>query len=308
MLGKNMFLRFDGILYENMSFELWRGWETSRIARRQPVGDGPYLLELLDADNSILIQVRPRVDFRDACFQSASTMRVARVTAYIPYHLATRRLVFRRDEYVIYDTPVAKDPPHVEIDNVIHHGKSVSVSWKASHSENIPLTFNIFCKIDQERRFVMLARDLDEYEAKLSLEKVPGGEGRLILLATDGLRSSYDISDAFQVTHKSPEIWITSPREGAAFPPDQPFSLIGQAVDILGSKLPEEGLVWEVDGRTLQQGTGITPAIGLKPCNHEASLSLQSSDGVIARSTVTFTITEYNEAQLRYRQVMGLDS
>jgi hypothetical protein len=153
-----------------------------------------------------------------------------------------------------------------------------------------------------------LARELDGYEAKLSLEEVPGGRGQLIVLATDGLRSSFAISDPFKIEDKPPEIWITSPRDGTVFPPDQPLSLIGQAVDILGSKLPEDGLVWEVDGRTIQQGTGIAPAVGLKPGYHETSLSFRYGDDVAARSTVKFSIAEYNEAQLRYRQVMGLDS
>ena len=291
-----------------MEFDSLRGWETSRIVHRPPEGEGAYFLELLDADDSVLIQVKPHVDFRDVCFQSTKTMRATRVIAYIPYHPAAQRLVFRRDEYIIHDTTVAKEPPLVEFDNVVHYGQSVSLRWKASHSENIPLTFNIFCTVDHGEHLLMLARDLDGSEAKLSLEEVPGGRGQLIVLATDGLRSSFAISDPFKIEDKPPEIWITSPRDGTVFPPDQPLSLIGQAVDVQGKKLPEDGLVWEVDGRAIQQGTGIAPAIGLKPGNHEASLSLRYGEDVTARSTVTFTIAEYNEAQLRYRQVMGLDS
>jgi hypothetical protein len=51
-----------------------------------------------------------------------------------------------------------------------------------------------------------LARELDGYEAKLSLEEVPGGRGQLIVLATDGLRSSFAISDPFKIEDKPPEI------------------------------------------------------------------------------------------------------
>ena len=102
------YLRFDGVLYEDMDFEPNRGWETHRIFSRPENGDGTYQIELLDEDGRVLIPISPAVDFQDGCFHAFSTMRSVRVTAYLPYHPAARRLVFRRDDYIIYEAPVAK--------------------------------------------------------------------------------------------------------------------------------------------------------------------------------------------------------
>ena len=120
---------------------------------------------------------------------------------------------------------------------------------------------------------MLLARDLDGYEAEISLDQVPGGEGQLAVLATDGLRSKFAMSEVFAVESKPPTLWISTPVEGIVFPPDQPISLIGQAVDVRATKIPSEELVWSVDGHPVQTEDGIAPVIGLAPGSHEATVN-----------------------------------
>jgi hypothetical protein len=308
MRDDKVFLRFDGLLSEDMDFEPRRGWETKRIARRPPEGDGTFLIELLDSDGRALIQVKPLVEFYDGCYQESLTMRAAQVIAYIPYHPSAHRLLFRRDTYAIYEARVAKEPPQVLLNSFSTDGKSVSLSWEASHPEGFALMFDVMCAVDEGEAIIPLARELHEQAATLSLEQVPGGSGRLYVFAGDGLRSSIAMSESFDIENKPPQIWITSPLNGATYPPDQPISLIGHAVDILGNKLPEDELIWKIDSRTIQKGSAIAPAIGLKPGYHVASLSLQNGGDVATASTVNFSIAEYNDAQLRYRKLMRTES
>ena len=309
MRRDRIFLRFDGILSEDMEFEPRRGWETNRIARRPPEGDGEFLLELLDKHGETLIRVSPRVDFdaESGMTPENETMKATRVTSYVPYHPSARLLVFRRDTYTIYETPITKTPPQVQVGEASIKGHSVSLNWEAVHRSKNPLTYNIVCVVDEGKRYVMLARDLEESEAELSLNNVPGGEGRLGVLATDGVRSSFAVTKPFKVETKPPNISISWPIDGSTVPPDQPVTLTGRAADVTGKTLPEDGLVWDVDGTIARTGNGTALAASLRPGQHEATLSLQENGNVVADKTVTFTVNDYNDAQLRHRDVMGFD-
>lgn len=305
MIENKTLLCFEGILRENLVFEPGRGMETTRIPGRPAEGRGPYAIELRNEEGRTIVQVMPLVDFEDACFTTTSTMRATWVMAYIPYHPDARHLVFRRDDYVIYETPVATQRPRVEIDVIESDRESVSIRWRAEHSEDLPLTFNVFCIVDG--RVVMLAQDLENYEGKFKLDRVPGGECRVAVMVSDGLRSAHVVSELFPVVDKPAELWITSPKEGAIYPPDQPINLIGHAVDVLGMKQPEKGLAWEVDDRIVQEDTNIAPAVGLTPGAHVATLSWRSERYQTVRASVRFSIAEHNKAQLRYRELMGID-
>jgi hypothetical protein len=305
MIENKTLLCFEGVLQENLVFEPGRGMETTRIPSRPAEGHGPYAIELRNEEGKTIVQITPPVDFDDACFTTTPTMRATWVMAYIPYHPDARQLVFRRDDYVIYETPVATQRPRVEIDVIEFDRESVSIQWRAEHSEDLPLTFNVFCIVDG--RVVMLAQDLENYKGKFELDRVPGGDCRVAVVVTDGLRSSHAVSDSFTIAEKQPDLWIISPREGAVYPPDQPINLIGQAVDLLSIKQPEKGLVWEIDDTIVRQDTSIAPAIGLTPGAHVATLSWQSESYKTVRASVKFSIADYNEAQLRYRELMGLN-
>jgi hypothetical protein len=305
MMKSQSFLCFDGILQENLIFEPGRGMETTRIPSRPAEGHGPYAIDLLDADDKTIVQVLPQVDFNDVCFAATPTMRATWVLAYVPYHPDARQLVFRRDDYVIYTAPVATQKPRIKIDSIKSDRESVSIKWLAEHSEDFPLTFNVFCIVDG--RVVMLGQDLEDTEGTFKLDRAPGGDARLGVVATDGLRSSQAISDAFAIADKPPELWILSPKEGAVYPPGQPISLIGQAVDILSVKLPEAGLVWTVDDTIVHKDTGIAPAIGLTPGEHTVTLSWESGRYKTVEASVRFSIADYNESQLRHLELMGLE-
>lgn len=301
------YIRFDGILREDLAFEFRPGWETTRVFRRPDRGDGEFVLELLDAEDDTLTRVSPAVDFRTGCLtEENDTLGADRVVAYVPYHPAARRLLFRRGDTVIFEASVAPEPPTVRLDRVERTGEDeLTMAWSAESAGERDLTFNVVCVLGGERYFP-LARGLSEQEATLDLSDVPGGRSvRAAVLATDGIRSSFVASDPFETREKQPTARINSPADGAVLPPDQPVSLVGLAVDVAGAPLPSKGLVWEVDGGTVAEGARAATAEGLEPGEHRITLTYEGDRKQDVSVSVAIRIAERNERQERHRRIVS---
>jgi hypothetical protein len=155
------YIRFDGILREDLEFDFRPGWETSRVFRQPEEGTGEYVLELLDEQDEVLTRVFPNVDFRSGCMtEHNETMAATRVLAYVPYHPDARRLAFRRGERVVFEASVAKEAPSVELNGVERTDEQeLHLEWAAEPGGDRGLTFNVVYELDGDRYFP-LARGL----------------------------------------------------------------------------------------------------------------------------------------------------
>jgi hypothetical protein len=144
------------------------------------------------------------------------------------------------------------------------------VEWEAAHGA--PLTFDLVFS-DPQRRAFPVARNLTANRYELDTRHLPGGgECRVALLATDGIRSDTARSAPFVLPARSPTLVILAPADGEEIMADQPFSLIGRALDAGGQSLPEAGLVWSVDGHVIARGTMLSLAHPLAPGRHVVEL------------------------------------
>mgnify|MGYP006287413343 CR=1 FL=1 len=300
------YIRFDGILQEDLEFDFRPGWETARVFRQPDEGTGEFVLELRDEEDEVLTRVSPDVDFRSGCMtEENETMAATRVLAYVPYHRDARRLVFRREDAVIFEASVAPEAPSVELNAVeLTDEQELHLEWSAEPGGDRELTYNVVYQLDGERYFP-LARGLSQTEVDLDLSNVPGGgTARVAVLATDGIRSSFAASEPFEAEGKPPRAWIQRPTDGATLPPDQPVSLIGQALDVAGASLPPDGLVWEVDGDVVAEGSRLAVADDLQPGEHEITLTYRAGKEARVSETITVRISARNEEQERHRQLM----
>jgi hypothetical protein len=298
------FLRFTGLLWENMVFERAPGWETDTIERRPGEGDGEYLLQLLDGNGEELVRVAPDVDFYRKTTIGPAEMLWADIVAYIPLHPDTRELVFRRGDRVLHREGVAREPPRIEVGEVRRVGEGrIEVSWRAEQSEGAPLSFDLLYVLGRQRAFYV-ARGVRETSYVVDLAPYPGGsEAQIAVLASDGTRSDFAMSNPFEVEDKPPQVWIHRPAPEETLPADQPVSLAGQATDVAGATLSSEHLVWEVDGTEVDRGTDLAMATGLQPGRHEVILRYADPAGPPAEQRSTFTIAERSEMQEQFLQL-----
>jgi hypothetical protein len=293
------FLRIDGFLWQNMVFEQTLGWETTTADVLPEVHDRTYRLELMDERGRVLVSVPVDVRFRDREIGlqdeeptlAGRSVAYATVHAYVPLHPEGRQLVLCRDDVVIHRVDVAPAPPRVAIRESEAAGEDAwRVSWEADHSS--PLTFDV-SYIYGPGAVLTLARGLAEREFVADLSSCPGGdEASLAVLAADGTRSAFALTAPFRVRDKPPVIWIQAPSEEHALPPDQPVSLVGQAVDLAGATLPVERLVWRIDGNDVESGASVAMATGLEPGPHVVELAYEDGSGAQAR--VEITVAERN--------------
>jgi hypothetical protein len=304
MTEPHMFLRFAGLLWEDMTFEREAGWETERIADRPKEGSGEYSLELLDADGRALVEVRPPVDFDRATTYPQSGIRNTRVVAYIPFDTGGRELVFRRGDRVIDRREVAAEPPGIRITELKRDDKDrVRIRWQAEQRSQNRLTYRVVYLVDDKRAF-SLASGLEKTDFEADLSGLPGSKvGRLSVLATDGVRSAFAVSEPFPVSDKDPRISIQSPQPRQLLQADQPVSLNGQATDVAGASLAHDDLIWLVDGETVAKGTPLAIATGLEPGKHVVTLQYRPGKRVLAEESVEFEVAKRSPEQEAFRKL-----
>ncbi len=304
----HVFLRFAGRLWEDMTFEREAGWETERIADRPKEGSGEYVLELVDQESRPRVAVHPHVDFDRATSYPATGMRNTRVVAYIPFDRGGAELVFRRGGRVIDRRDVAPEPPEIAITELEPRGKDrVRIRWRAERRSEQPLTYRVVYLVDDSRAF-SLASGLENPSYTADLSGLPGSRtGRLSVLATDGVRSSFAVSEPFPVSQKGPQISIHSPTAGQVVPADQPVNLNGQATDVAGASLPQDGLIWLVDGKVVHKGTPLALATDLEPGEHTVSLRYRPGKRIEAEASVGIEVAKRSPEQEAFREAMATD-
>lgn len=304
MKNAEHFIRFDGRLWENMTFKHRSGWETKTIAKRPQEGDGSFQLELRDKANKVLVSVSPIVDFHNVCRERTGELLSTRVVAYIPSHPNAQEMVFRRGDLVIYREKISNLPPEIEIKSLEKSkGNEIQITWSAKHPEDKKLTFNVMYITDDGRTF-SLARHLTSNDYIVDLNQLVGsGYGRFSILATDGIRSAFAMSDDIEVPFKPPVINVKSPKDGVTLPTDQPVSLSGFASDVGGLRLPDSGLVWYVNGDKVSEGQWLSMVEGLEPGKHRVEIHYVMNGKVVADKRINFRIAKRGKKQQQYLEI-----
>lgn len=288
-------IRFSGTLTETMDFALSWGWETRRVLDNPGRGDGRYRLDVLAASGDALSSFSPRVDFR-----REGDLAVANVVAYVPLPPGAVEIVFMRvepSERLLARAPLAAQPPRVAITTQEVGERSVRLAWAADHEQ--PLRYTVMYLRDDGPPLT-LAFAVEDQRITVPLADLPGSPaGRLAVLASDGLRSAVVESEPFAVPETPPTVVVMQPREDAGHPPDNPLSLLGMAHDPGGFELPDEGLVWSVDGREVGRGSRVAASAALEPGLHEVELRYAGSDSVARLAVRVAERTEDDEALRR---------
>jgi hypothetical protein len=281
MSDRRRFMRVCGRLWENMQFEPEPGWETETVHRR-PTPDQTYQLVLRDEQRRVLVSVSPGLE-RQGCRMAAEPMRYDRLLGYVPMHPDAATLELGRGDHVIYSATLASSPPTVRIISLeMPDDDTVRVVWEAEHVR--PLTFEV-AFVDGRGRALPVARRVEQTGLDIDTTQLPGGgECRVGILATDGLRSAHVLSEPFSVAHQPPRLGIVRPADGETIEPDQPMTLIGYALDAGGGALPTEAYRWLVDGQEVARSTRLALGPALAPGEYRVTLALEGYAAAVEAS------------------------
>ena len=298
------FLRFTGRLTETMEFTPTMGWETPIILRpKDEEGDGTVVVELR-AGGDVLTSVPVVADFERACGFRPHGVRTASIVAHVPLVKGGDELVLRVNGRIVHRRAVAAEPPTVEITGLDRTGDKIALEWRAESTDGQPLQYRVVYVADAEH-VTVLAHSTNRRSLVVNLAGLPGAnEGRLAVLATDGLRSSSDLSKPFRVDEPEPEVWIQSPSTDD-LPSDQPVRLCGRAFDAAGRALPEEALMWKVDGEVVAEGTCLASVTGLEPGRHRIELVHRRDGAEDVVETQTIRIAAPSEGNTRLAAMLA---
>ncbi|WP_377155059.1 hypothetical protein ACFJIX_23325 [Roseateles sp. UC29_93] len=270
------FLRVLGSLRIDGTYRPLPGWETTRLTKRcRPAAD--LGLRLLDDMGTAVAKgnLERRTSLCGSCeVRSADT---ARITGHVALHPNATALELICEGQVIHKAPIARERPKIHSLKVTPGDESWLVQWEVEHP--MPLTYNLVF-LDPQRRAIPVARSLNESSFEIDLRGLPGGsECRIGLLATDGIRSETAQSDAWSVPTRPAILCFHAPSSQAVLLPYQPFTLQGSAYDPAGRALPDDGIVWSIDGAVVARGVRLATSAPLTSGEHEVEMGYLSHSG-----------------------------
>ena len=325
------YLRFRGMLSTNGNFTLRYGHQTDLPARPREQGKRGYVLELLDGAGRVIDRVFPVVEFITGCSPATENPRpdrndvdvvapeekprldptddgIATVDEQLRYAESARRIVLRQYDEEIFSTQLAKAPPQIELSRVNLGEKGAELSWEAEAGGEgpLPLHYRVAYVPEGEGRRFLLVNNHRAQRVRVDFSTVPtGGKARLAVLATDGLLSSFTVTEPFATEAKPPELTILQPTEGEVLPPDQPLRIIASVVDGGGSPLPRRYERWTLNKEPLEiTEAGLPVTDPLPPGSYHLRLDYREEGRPAASRTVKFTVAERNAAQQRLRALL----
>ncbi len=252
--------------------------------------DSTHVLEFRDAkDNLLAIQPFSPVSGGEHGPDKASVL----IALLTPFPEGAARIVINHGKDTIGILPVSASPPQVSI-VAPKAGTVVTdkllVEWVGSDPDGDPLTYTLQYSPDGGTSWILLAQNITATQWESSTAQLPGGKGALVrVLATDGIHTAIATSDAFTTSDQPPVVWLDEPRPGTEFVADELIWLRGAAYDPESGMVPDDSLVWTIDGLG-EVGRGRDLSLRpLPPGSYHASLTVPDTKGSVSQS-VDFTV------------------
>lgn len=259
---------------------------------------GEIVVEIVADGGEVLQRERAQVRPEEIC--APGEARTFRVLAYIGLHPAAVAVRVRRDERVLWEARVPKEPQAaVRLERVPKRGKDKSsealLRLELSEAADPDLAFITVVFQWAERGFRTVHIGPPTAELALPADDLAGGgECRFLVTYSNGLRAASATTDAFKLAELGPTATIVRPGRGDKLVSGVPVVLEGFAED---PEHPEgvrdaDRLQWTVDGSEVGSGP-ITSVDSLDPGRHEVVLTYRADPE--ASASVTVTVRENKE-------------
>jgi hypothetical protein len=256
-------------------------------------GDGGYELLLLDVNGVVLSR---RTFDPHPTFIHARGRHLG-FDETLPWHPATHRLALARNGLVLGERTLSAHAPTVRLlspngNETWPADGTITVAWEGSDLDGDVLSYWLEYSPDGGRTWETIVSNITGSRHTLQAWDVPGGDRALVRVrATDGVRSSADVSDAtFAALKKAPVVKIL----GAAGPLElvsgRYVELRGLGIDPDGGTVRGAGLTWTSDRDGLL-GSGDQLRIErLSRGTHRVKLTGRDRDGQSATDEVTVIV------------------
>ncbi len=265
--------------------------------------EGDYLIELRNGEQ-ILISRSFVVNFESEYDKHVgetpgdpSPTEKVDVTFVMPWLDEATTVVLSYKGQVLDSRSISKSEPTVAFTSpntmvAWKDGSQETLSWKGDDADGDSLSYALFYSYDNGMNWQLLRDVITDTKYTVEVSALAGGsDTRFRVVATDGINTAYDETDApIVVPNKAPMPIIIEPVNGLMAEPGTLVLLQGGATDLEDGTLAEGNLTWLSD-RQGALGTGYSVALDTLAAGvHVITLRATDSLGVSAESTATVTI------------------
>lgn len=255
--------------------------------------DTDYEIALLDAGGNV---VSSQVFAPDEL--SAREDSVAFFDVTLPFEEESTEIAVRKEGVILASRIVSNSAPAVTLikpNGGEDVGIELDVEWDASDADGDTLSFMIQYSPDDGESWHVVAAGIPgdptgSYSRTVNLAYEPGSNNALLrVIANDGVQTGMAESPSFDVDERTPEVHVTSPKEGETYPPKALLRFAAEAFD------PEEGVLegasmeWKEDQSVIGNGRSFTVR-DLEPGTHLVTVEATDAEGNEAAATVSFEI------------------
>lgn len=251
---------------------------------------GAYTIQALDASSQVLASQNFDVSFT-LLSDPPETLTRAPFEVSAPFPVGTVAFRIMKGTTILKMAPVSAHSPTVTLltpngGQVWSNGQTYTIQWSGSDADNDPLTYTVLYSPDGVD-WMTLETNMTSTSLNVDAATIPGGQAAQIrVVATDGVNSASDTSDAiFTVENKPPEAYILAPTDHSTTLPGNSFYLQGFGYSRQEGAFPGDSLHWTLDG-TVDLGVGSLLLVNLPYGNHELKLTVVDSHGVQSTSSI----------------------
>jgi len=258
--------------------------ELTRLADGFP-DDAPVRVELLDAEGVVLID-------QPVPLQELSEGENHLVSRAIPMRETAKTLRFRNGAKVLLERVISPEAPVLRLEAPEVANGKLNLRWNAEDADGDAVLFTTQVSADDGRTWRTLRMNASEPRMELESAALPGGTAvRLRVLATDGVRSAIQTSDAFELPKHAPEARIANMARNQVLEFGTTAEVQGFGYDLEDGGLASESLQWSLSGAEVRAGVGGTFSLSnLAPGSYSLTLTATDADGQTATDTVEFRI------------------
>lgn len=296
---------FEGdIIYSNEKFESLELNTIFSFDSKFDVSDnetGDYILELRDASNAVVKSVAFETTVTDSGLQDGKTKTTEHFAFWINNPPEYDSIAVTKSGQTLTTIQASANSPTISITKPVTGqqvtNNSIEIAWTASDSDGDDLTYAVMYSTDGGETYSPIAIGYDKTSMNLNLESSPGSsQARFIVVASDGINSTFASSPIIATPQHMPEVAISAPVSGAVITGGQNFVLSATGYDIEDGSLPKSAFAWtsSLNGAL---GTGdhiLLSGTNLIAGTHQITVTATDSSGSSVTATTRVTISRTN--------------
>ena len=241
--------------------------------------EGDYELQLQDSGGSTLYSTRFGYETKPGLFN-----------LQLPYTPGIGRLVVLKDGSVVGELIRSSNAPEITLSpfpEIGYQDTTLNLSWSASDEDSDPLSYSVGYNCDGNDVWIPLAANLTVPTFNVNLMQLQEGTCTLKVTASDGVNSTFALSETFMPPPKGPIVRINASTE--AYPVGDPIYISGQAYDLRDGAIPPENYHWYSD-RDGDLGIGNPLSATLSEGSHNLTLYVLDSGGNTSVGTASIQV------------------